>query len=367
MATIVSYQCPNCEAPLSYDPDSGKFRCEYCHSVFDEAELTRLAREKERREAEKAAEGTPSGEPAGQAEDSTDGAEFAEQMEEYQCPNCGATVACTGNTAATLCYYCHTPVIHRGKLSGRMKPNRIVPFSIGREAAQEAFLKFAKKHRFVPRGFFAPEQLEHMQGIYYPFWLTDADAQAGMRAKTTRVRSWRAGNYRYTETSFFRVERDGEVHFEDVTTSAITEADKAMLEGVLPFPSDSLRPFEMPYLSGFLTKKRDMEKEQLAGEVGERMKSYANTLLRNTIQGYTTVDVTETGLDVYRDQWEYALMPVWVLVYRDKRGRAYTYAMNGHTGKIWGELPISYPRLWALAGGIFAAVTAIITLIGGLL
>ena len=41
--------------------------------------------------------------------------------------------------------------------------------------------------------------------------------------------------------------------------------------------------------------------------------------------------------------------------------------MNGHTGKIYGELPVSHGKLWALFGGICAAVTAVIGIIGGLL
>jgi hypothetical protein len=59
-------------------------------------------------------------------------------------------------------------------------------------------------------------------------------------------------------------------------------------------------------------------------------------------------------------------MPIWILTYR-RGGKTYTYAMNGHTGKIYGELPISWGRLSALCGALFAAVTLAATLIGGLL
>ena len=59
-------------------------------------------------------------------------------------------------------------------------------------------------------------------------------------------------------------------------------------------------------------------------------------------------------------------MPVWLMTYRGKK-RNYTYAMNGNTGKVYGELPISAGKLWALFGGICAAVAAVVGLIGGLL
>jgi hypothetical protein len=287
-------------------------------------------------------------------------------MEEYACPNCGAEVACDGNTVATFCCYCHTPVIHRGKLAGQLKPHRIVPFQYDREGAKEVFLKFIRKKKFVPKGFFAPEQLEKMQGVYYPFWLTDADTEANMVAKGTKVRSWTSGNYRYTETSYYSIRRAGEIHFEDIATSALSEGDKEMLEGILPFPTEALQPFSMPYLAGFLTKKRDIEKESLVGEVQRKMEGYATELFRDTVGHYSSFRVEDTNVYPQRMGWEYALFPVWLMVWKGKK-RNYIYAMNGHTGKIYGELPVCWKKLLALAGSVFAVVAGAAALIGGLL
>ena len=137
MDRIISYQCPNCEAPLSYTPEKQGFECEYCLSFFKEEALRAMQEE-----------GTdaPLAEEAPEEEMATaeEGDTF-EGMEEYACPNCGAEVACDGNTVATFCCYCHTPVIHRGKLAGQMKPHRIVPFQYDREGAKEVFLKFIRK------------------------------------------------------------------------------------------------------------------------------------------------------------------------------------------------------------------------------
>ena len=43
------------------------------------------------------------------------------------------------------------------------------------------------------------------------------------------------------------------------------------------------------------------------------------------------------------------------------------FAMNGQTGEICGQLPVDYRKLLTVCGGIFAAVTALITLLGGLM
>ncbi len=354
MNTTVSYQCPNCEAPLSFYPESGDFKCEYCLSHFDEPTL----RAREEKAAKERAERLQ-----------RDADDFCSQMEEYVCPNCGAEVIADEHTVATICCYCHTPVIHKGKLSGQLRPTRVVPFQYSREQAEEIFLGFAKKHKFIPRGFFAKGQLEKMQAIYYPFWIADADAHVDLNASATRVRTWRMGDSLYTETSRYQIERRGEIHFEDITTSALSEADKAMLEGILPFPSDALEPFSMPYLSGFLSKKRDLERVQLQDEVNARIDGYARSILRNTIGDYNTVTVHSASGRAYRENWEYALMPVYILVWRGRK-RNYTYAMNGCTGKIYGELPVSAGKLWALGGGVAAlagALAGIVGAIGGLL
>ena len=36
---VVSYKCPNCGGPLTFDADKQKFDCDYCYSEFTEQEL----------------------------------------------------------------------------------------------------------------------------------------------------------------------------------------------------------------------------------------------------------------------------------------------------------------------------------------
>ena len=123
----------------------------------------------------------------------------------------------------------------------------------------------------------------------------------------------------------------------------------------------------MPYLSGFLAKKRDIEREDLSNEVRRRMNDYAVALLRGTVHGYNTVSVKETRVDIHKSHWEYSLLPIWILTYRDRRDRLYTYAMNGYTGKVYGELPVSMGKLMLLLGAIALPIATVLTLLGGVL
>jgi hypothetical protein len=192
--------------------------------------------------------------------------------------------------------------------------------------------------------------------------VTDADTISTLDTVAHRVRTWRAGNYRYTETSNFSVTRGGEIHFEDITSSALCEEDKAMLEGVLPYPTDAYVPFSMPYLLGYSAKKRDLEREDLSAEVRDRMHGYATTLLRNTVRGYSMVSTEMENFRFNNKGVKYALLPVWMLSTKYK-GENFLFAMNGQTGKLIGDLPVDKGKFW----GLFAAIAAPLAIISSLI
>lgn len=344
MDSTVTYKCLGCGAGLLFDAARQTFACEFCLSEFTEEELM-----------------------AANVREETE--DYSSQIDEYICSSCGAEVIADKNTAATFCYYCHNPVVLKGQVSGDFRPAKIIPFKLSREDAREEFLRYAKKKKFVPRDYFTADHFDKISGVYYPFWVVDADTDSCMDAKGKIIRTWRSGDYRYTETSTYAVARRGSIHFEDISSSAISTEDRAMLEGILPYPKEEYKDFLMPYLQGFLAKKRDMAREALYNDVKGKMNRYATEVLRGTVRGYDRLTVEKTDVSVLKSHWEYSLLPVWVLTYIKKgktkdKDKTYIYAMNGNTGKVYGEFPVSIPKLLLMAGGIFLGVFALISLIG---
>jgi len=359
--STVAFKCPNCGGPLSFDAAKQKFSCEFCISDFDESELKDMGADKASKEEARTQK------------------EFEDHIKEYNCPNCGAVVVTDDDTAASFCYYCHSPVVVSDKLSGNLKPDKIIPFKYSKEDAKKKFLKFARKKLFVPKSFTYPEQIEKITGLYLPFWVTDADTFCTMDATATNVRVWVTGKMQYTETSKYFVTRRANVHFEDIVISATDNENKDMVEGILPYPSDSLIDFKMLYLSGYQAKKRNIDKDSVSVEVKDLMKDYATTILSQTVQGYNRVSDKNVNVKIEKSHREYALMPIWILTYRKdtnkkrakgKSSRAdgiYTYAMNGETGKIYGELPIDYKKIGILFASVCAFATVVCSLLGGMM
>jgi hypothetical protein len=82
----------------------------------------------------------------------------------------------------------------------------------------------------------------------------------------------------------------------------------------------------------------------------------------NTIHGYATCVPESKDIRLKQGKIRYALLPVWIL-HTTYKGKLYTFAMNGQTGKFVGNLPIDAGKAWEISAGVFAAVTLLIFLI----
>lgn len=359
MATV-NYKCPNCGGPLKFNPDKQMFSCEYCMSDFEEQKIQQMYAEKEAKENQAEKQERQAQENSAQsAEDEVEDAVV------YTCPSCGAEVVTTASTAATTCFYCQNPVVLGGRLSGKFKPDKIIPFDLSKDKAIEKFLEMCKKKLFLAKGFASKSQFEKLTGVYFPYWYIDNQRQASMAAKGKKIKTWKVGKKTYTETSTYQLLRSGDVIIKNVFERALKSQDREMLQGVHPFDLKEAHDFSMSYLSGFQAEKRDLEKQDIAEMVNERMRSYSKDILKDTMDGYTGVIVESYNDRIDLEAWNYTLLPVWIVTYK-YNGKIYPFAINGQTGKTYGSLPTSKGKL-AILFAIVAVALFIIGLLGGML
>ena len=363
---VISFKCPNCDGELIFDPSSQKYKCEYCASLFSQEELDAM-RPGQTKEAEANGQepGTAEDGTAGQteAQEESDGAHDGEAVS-YTCPSCGAQIVTDATTAAVFCYYCHNPVVLSGRLEGKYLPDKVIPFSVTREAARKGFQEYISKKKFVPKAFFNKKQIESLTGVYFPYWHYHAVLDGKLQADARRLRVWRVGDMEYTETKHYSVSREGQAELDNLTENALKKANSKLAAGVMPYEFEKMQDFKLGYLSGFLAERRDIERQEVEGRMQGEMRSGAERLLRETITGYDSVSVRNSGFTPEKEDWSYVLFPVWTLTYKGKNGKIYYYSMNGQTGKVYGELPVDYGKAAAVSG-ILAAVVLILGLIGG--
>lgn len=365
---VISFKCPNCDGELIFSPETGKFQCEYCDSLFTEEELNQLqpavgTETKAADETNVQEDASEQSTSESQAEGTQNGAPEQDALI-YSCPSCGAEIITDVTTAATFCYYCHNPVIMGGKLEGKYLPHKVLPFEITKEQATKQFIDYVSKKMFVPKAFFNKDQIEKVSGIYFPYWLFNVELDGHMNANANEVRSYTSGEYRHTITKHYQVERAGEIDLHNLTENALKKANAKLASGIMPYDFNKMKDFNMGYLSGFQAERRDIEREEVQGKMQQEMRESAEKLLRETVKGYSSVSVTNCNIRPKREGWFYCLFPVWTVTYKGRDGKIYYYSMNGQTGEICGELPIDKKKL-TLTSIAITLVILVIGLIGG--
>lgn len=344
----VQYKCPNCGGGLIFDAVKQDFRCEYCDSVFEEEVFF------------KKDENLDSGNKQSVSEN-----ENFDNAVLYLCPSCGAEIVTDETTAATTCYYCSNPVVLSGKLSGELKPDMIVPFKIDKKGAIDKFKEMCGKKKFLPKNFVSESRLEEIKGVYFPYWYIDCETNGSMNAKSKNVRSWVVGDIKYTETTVKGHFRQGEMQIRNMPEAALKNKDKDIMRYVCPFNNQELVPFSMSYLSGYFAERRNIDYKEIENDVEAKIKRFSTDKLKSSVDE-VNVSVTDSIINVGEKRWRYNLLPVWVLSYKHK-DKNYIYALNGQTGKVYGELPVCNKKLGALFAGVAAGVSVLLTVMGVIL
>ena len=360
MSELIQYKCPCCGGAVEFNSTAQKMKCPYCDTEF---EIETLKKYDEELKQEKQKEDQMQWqEDAG----SQWGEEETSKMRVYHCESCGGEIIADENQAATKCPYCDNPVVMKGQFQGDLRPDYVIPFKLDKAAAKERFKSHLNGKPLLPKVFRSENHIDEIKGIYVPFWLFDADVNADVRYKATKVRTWSDHDYDYTETSYYSVERNGDMAFASVPVDGSEKMPDDLMESIEPFDMSKAVDFQTAYLSGYLADKYDVSQEQSVNRAHERMKKSAEEVIADTVRGYTTVVPENSNVSMSGGKAQYALYPVWILntTWKDTR---YIFAMNGQTGKMTGDLPIDEKIYRKYLAGLTVVFTAIAYLVGMLI
>lgn len=329
--SVLQYKCPCCGGGIEFDSEIQKMKCPYCDTEFETETLKEYDHELKNDSGDDMQWQSASGSEWQEGE--------ADGLCSYVCNSCGGEIIGDASTAATACPYCGNPVIIMQKLSGSLRPDYVIPFKLTKQQAKDALKKHTSGKRLLPKVFSDENHIDEIKGIYVPFWLFDADAEARIRYRATRVRAWTSGKYDYTETSFYSVHRGGSLAFQRVPVDGSSKMADDMMESIEPYDFSEAVDFQTAYLSGFFADKYDVDSVSSIDRANQRIKSSVDGVFINTVNGYTSLTPESSNIKLNNGQAKYALYPVWLLntVWN---GQRYTFVMNGQTGKFVGDLPV---------------------------
>ena len=350
MPALQQYKCPCCDGAIEFDTQAQKMACPYCGTEFEMETLLAYDQELNSATADNMSWDVQAG--CNWQEGETEG------LRVYSCQSCGGEIVGDETLGATSCPFCGNPVVMMGQFAGALKPDYVIPFQLDKKQAKEALQKHYMGKRLLPKAFKNQNHIDEVKGVYVPFWLFDADADAHIRYKGTRVRMWSDSRYDYTETSFFNITRAGGIGFEKVPVDGSTKMDDALMESIEPFDFSQAVDFQTAYLAGFFADKYDVDSQMSVERANERIRQSTADAFATTVNGYTTVTPVSTNIALQNGVAKYALYPVWLLT-TNWKGQKFTFAMNGQTGKFVGDLPLDKGayRKWLFGiAGIASAI-----------
>lgn len=322
------FKCKNCSGNVIYSPEKKKMVCPFCDS-----------------------------------EGSQERKDYPEHEKDLTlCPNCGGQIPVEVHTAASQCPYCDNYLIFNSRVEGENQPQYVLPFQLGKEECKEKIRQKFKKCVFAPTDFLSEARLNTIQGDYVPFWLYDYDTVTDFWAEGRKVRSWVSGNYRYTETSYYQIHRNMSLDFRKVPADASTAMPDDVMDLMEPYDYSVLQEYQPDYLSGFMAEKYNLPAIQYVDRVKHKVQSDVDSYMRGTYSGYQSVSPISSKTDYHNEAAKYALLPVWVYHY-EYGGKEYPFYVNGQTGKIVGNVPVSKSKVLSYAGTLWLSLTAILLLL----
>lgn len=349
--STMTYKCPCCGASLAYVGASGKLECASCGNSYDLESMEAMQVSEER-----------SGVQFNLPTEGFDAAD-TQEMQGYICKSCGAELMTEGTTTATECPYCGSPTILPERIESGVKPEKVIPFTITKEQAQQMFHDYFKGKFLLPNIFKnSRNRIAEMRKLYVPYWLFDCEADASIVYDAEKVHVRRSGEYEIIRTEHYAVRREGSMAFENIPVDGSVKLDNKITESLEPYDFSQAVPFQAAVLAGALADHADVDAQQCEGRAIERVENSISNAMRATVVGYNSVFEKSKRIFAEGGKVTPVLMPVWIIT-TEKEGKTYTFAINGQNGKLTCDVPTNKGKAFGLGAGVFAGVTGIAALV----
>ncbi len=279
----------------------------------------------------------------------------------FSCDDCNMILATYGTKSLTMCPACNGTSLSRGEVPGNTYvPRNILPFLLRLHRATNILKRHLRKNRpwMNPPALFKAYKEDRLRPVYIPVYLVDAYVRASWKAKAGfRIPVNTKGNITEKEvwepaTGYLEHLYENELFFSS------SKINGKLFDAINDFSLRDLVDYSPRYLESFPAEITDKDGKE-AIKAAEN--SINNDLVGKAIRRIRGEKSKELKILSEKDAltFRHVLLPVWVASFSYK-GKKYQYLINGRTGKVAGEKPLSIIRIIALAGLILLTVVLIV-------
>ena len=269
------------------------------------------------------------------------------------CDNCGASITVEKTTAALTCPFCTSPIKIEQDAAASVVPDGVVQFQVSQKDAVRCFKDWIKGRFFSPRELRQLAKMQKINGVYLPHFLFDCEthshytAEAGTHYYVTEtVTVTRDGKTvqeqkQVQKTRWATVSGEYDESFEHWKANASKNVDEKLVK--LDFNASDVKPYAKEYLYGFEAENNSIALDSCWETVKKEISQRLNQNIRSQISA-DEVRNLDFSPDFKEINYQYVLLPVWISSYTFQ-GKVYQVMINGQTGQIKGQAPLSAARI----------------------
>ncbi len=338
-----TFKCRQCGGTISYSAAQRQLTCPYCGSEqqIDAETVGRRADEFEF-----------TLETMAQARHG-----WGEVRRELVCESCGSVVSVAKDALTSTCAFCGSNrVLARDAAGDILRPTTLIPFAIDQKQVQ------AKVRAWLGRGWMHPPELRNtgalksLTGVYLPYWTFDTHVNADWKAEvgTRRTERYYSDGEWKTRTVIDWDWRSGRVHVpvDDHLVPGTAKVSRVILGKVEPFNLGGLVEYDPGYLAGWQAKLYDVQLPQAWEIAKEDIRAKTKSACHSDT-GSSHVRNMRMTADFGDERWRYILLPVYLASYPFGE-RTFQVMVNGQTGKVAGQKPVAWLRIWLAIAALLA-------------
>jgi hypothetical protein len=297
------------------------------------------------------------------------GGEPAAEQRHFRCENCGAEVGVDPDQRSYTCAFCDSTYVveFTPEETGRQPPEFVIGFSVTPERAQEKFREW-----LLGNSWFRPSDLklakieEKLKGVYLPFWSFSMLAESDWSADIGEY-WWRTETYtttdkdgktvtktrRVRETEWWNLGGDHHRYYSGYLVSGSRGLSQEYADRIKPFHLPALKRYRPDFLAGWLSEEYSIERDAALGMCKQEFQNREQQNVAAHLPGDTHRNL-RVGTRFSQINSDLILLPIYLLSYR-YRDKLYRFMVNGQTGRVAGNKPLSKLRIaLATAAGVIA-------------
>ena len=354
------FTCPRCGATTAYNPGDESVTCFYCgYSQKIEARVVGYSAPAEEFTVQTLEE---------------KGRGWGRERRELKCEACGADFSLAPDDLTASCPFCGSNQVIASTLPADMiRPGYLIPFKLDNAACTARMREWLGRGWMHPAGLSGAANNASVKGVYMPYWTFSAQIDARWEAEVgyertesyydAGSRSWRTRTVIDWRWETGRVE----VPILNMLENGSQKASPLLLAKIQPFDLSALVEYDPEFLAGWQAKAYDIPLEVAWDQARSRMREQAKSACLATIRS-PHVRNFKMAADFNDEAWRFILLPVYLSVY-NYQNHIYQIMVNGQTGKVSGQKPVAWRKIWLailalLAPGLLIGLVSMLAFSG---